>query len=221
MDYSMNRRTVVIFALILTAPLFASPARAQRHGGGGFSGRGMTFSRGGFRNRGPRVRRTNGYFGDSGFGPYYYSNFDSGAGYTDAPAPPYTVQQAAPAPASHHSEPMLLELQDDHWARVTNGESHTGGQLSEPSTANARRTPEAETLPAAMLVFRDGHQEEIGKYMIVGTTIFTRADFWSSGSWTHKVEVAELDVPATLRLNQERGAKFNLPSGPNEVMIRP
>jgi hypothetical protein len=30
-----------------------------------------------------------------------------------------------------------------------------------------------------------------------------------------------LDVPATLKLNQERGAKFSLPSGPNEVMIRP
>jgi hypothetical protein len=57
--------------------------------------------------------------------------------------------------------------------------------------------------------------------MIVGTTIYTGADYWSSGSWTQKVQIAELDVTATLKLNQERGAKFSLPSGPNEVMIRP
>jgi len=30
-----------------------------------------------------------------------------------------------------------------------------------------------------------------------------------------------LDVPATLKLNEDRGAKFSLPSGPNEVMFRP
>jgi hypothetical protein len=72
-----------------------------------------------------------------------------------------------------------------------------------------------------VLVFRDGHEEEIGKYVISGTTIYTSADRWSSGSWTRKVQIAALNVPATLKVNQERGAKFRLPSGPNEVMIRP
>jgi hypothetical protein len=224
MDYTMNRRTVVLFAVVLAAPLFASSAQAQRHGGGGFSGRGMGFSHGGaVRARGIRLRRSTGYFGDNGFGPYFYSDFDPGVGLNDAPAPQYIVQQAPPAPVQHHSEPMLLELQDDHWARITNGGSQAGAQLSEPTPSGAKthRTSESESLPPATLVFRDGHQEQIGKYMIVGSTIFTRTDFWTSGSWTRKVEVAELDIPATLKLNQQRGAKFSLPSGPNEVMIRP
>ena len=70
-------------------------------------------------------------------------------------------------------------------------------------------------------MFRNGHQEEIGKYLISGTTIYAGADYWSGGSWTRKVQLAELNVPATLKLNQDRGARFTLPSSPEEVMIRP
>ena len=55
-----------------------------------------------------------------------------------------------------------------------------------------------------MLVFRDGHQEEISRYTIVGGNIYTSADYWNSGSWTKKVPLAELDVPSTLQLNRER-----------------
>jgi uncharacterized membrane protein len=72
-----------------------------------------------------------------------------------------------------------------------------------------------------MLVFRDGHKEEIERYAIIGAVIYTRADYWSTGSWTRKVTIADLDVPATLKLNQERGGRFTLPSGPDEVVVRP
>ena len=51
--------------------------------------------------------------------------------------------------------------------------------------------------------------------------IYAKADYWTSGSWTTQIQVADLDVPATLRLNQERGLKFVLPAGPNEVVTRP
>jgi hypothetical protein len=71
------------------------------------------------------------------------------------------------------------------------------------------------------LVFRDGHQEEIEKYTIIGPVIHIRADYWSTGSWTRKVAITDLDLPATLKVNRERGGKFSLPSGPNEVVVRP
>jgi hypothetical protein len=216
----MDRRAMVLFAVVVTAPLFGSSAQAQRRGGGGFSGRGGGFSRGG--RGGIRLQRSAEYFGDYGW-PFFDSDLDYGVGLNEPPPPQYIVQQSAPAPVEHHSEPMLLELQDDHWARITEGgsQSSTHADVSPESGASRRRSSESESLPPATLVFRDGHQEQIGKYMIVGSTIFTRADFWTSGSWTRKVEVAELDIPATLKLNQQRGAKFSLPSGPNEVMIRP
>jgi hypothetical protein len=76
-------------------------------------------------------------------------------------------------------------------------------------------------LPPAVLVFRDGHVEEIDNYTIIGDTLYLKANYWVSGSWTRKVEIANLDVPATLKINEEHGSKFRLPSGPQEVVIRP
>jgi len=56
--------------------------------------------------------------------------------------------------------------------------------------------------------------------MIQGDVLFTNADYWSTGSWTRKISLTDVDIPASLKLNKERGTKFNLPSGPNEVVIR-
>ena len=72
-----------------------------------------------------------------------------------------------------------------------------------------------------MLVFRDGRQENVSSYTIIGKVLYTNADYWTTGSWTKKIQLADLDLPATLKLNQERGANFVLPAGPNEVVMRP
>jgi hypothetical protein len=61
----------------------------------------------------------------------------------------------------------------------------------------------------------------LSSYSIIGTLIYTKGDYWSSGNWTRKIQIADLDLPATLKQNQDRGVKFELPSGPDEVMIRP
>ena len=71
-----------------------------------------------------------------------------------------------------------------------------------------------------MIVYRDGRTEELGKYMIEGDTLYTNADYWSTGSWSRKISLSQVDIPASLKLNQERGSKFNLPSRPNEVVVR-
>jgi hypothetical protein len=76
-------------------------------------------------------------------------------------------------------------------------------------------------LPPAILVFHDGRREEVSDYTIMSGTIYSKADYWTTGSWSRKIQIADLDVPATLRLNQERGVKFVLPSSPNEVVVRP
>ncbi len=217
--------------LMLGATLFVSSARAQRHVG--FASAPASRA---------HARRAHRYFSGSAYAPYYYdSDYDSEPGMIGAPPPQVifapSAQTASPAQVPNPPESLVLELQGDHWVRLTNyGQSQTSGQFnqseSEPAShqpfavrsATTNQAPPAEPpsqLPAAVLAFRDGHREEIGKYTIVGRTIYTSADYWSSGSWTRKVQIAELDVPATLKLNQERGAKFSLPSGPNEVMIRP
>jgi hypothetical protein len=183
-----------------------------------------------------RARRN---FPGSFYAPYFYSDYDYGYDsepqMVQAPPPRITEQvaQPAPPPAAPAPDSVVIELQGDHWVRVTNyGQSQTDGASSQiepgqapnPQTAVARRAqaPEPPTeVPAAVLVFRDGRREEIGKYVVVGSTLYASADYWSTGSWTRKVQLGELDIPATLKLNRERSAKFSLPSGPNEVMVRP
>jgi hypothetical protein len=186
-----------------------------------------------------RQRRARGNFPGSFYWPYFYPDYDYDYGYDSEPQivetpPPQIIQQVAqPAPLAPAPDSVVIELQGDHWVRVTNyGQSQTDGPSSQPEPGRApnsqvavpRRTqaPEPPTdVPAAVLVFRDGHREEIGKYVVVGSTLYASADYWSSGSWTRKVQLSALDVPATLKLNEERDAKFSLPSGPNEVMVRP
>jgi hypothetical protein len=71
------------------------------------------------------------------------------------------------------------------------------------------------------LLFKDGRKEEVKSYTIVSAVMYSSTDYWSSGSWNRKIQLADLDVPGTLKLNQERGVKFVLPSAANEVVTRP
>ena len=126
-----------------------------------------------------------------------------------------------------------MGLRGDHWVRLTSyGPMEVPGESSEPLPARTDSPAQAggrgasvhaqapSQLPPAVLVFRDGHQEEAAKYTIVGTAIWIKTDYWSTGSWARKIPIADLNLDATLHLNQERGAKFNLPSRPSEVIVR-
>lgn len=238
----MNNGLVALALAMLGATAFGPSAQAQRHGVSAAVGRpGTTIARrGAVRTRFiGSVRGSRRFSSGSAFAPYLYSDYDSEPEAVEPP-PAQIVEQTAqpspPAPVPNRAGALVLELQDDHWVRITNsGQSQADGQsglreserVSNPQSATPsatlRRTQTDEpssALPRAVLVFRDGHKEEIAKYIIVGATIYTSAEDWSGSSWTRKVQITELDVPTTLQLNQERGAKFNLPSGPNEVMIR-
>lgn len=162
----------------------------------------------------------------------YYYDYDSEPEAMQAP-PPWAVPAQAeqpPAPAKP-IEPLVIERRGDEWVRIA-GYSESPAQ-AQSMKLSAGQAPPSETtgqnnagqpapkLPPAVLVFRDGHQEEIQRYTIIGQVIRIREDYWSTGSWTRKVAIADLDLPATLKANRERGGKFSLPSGPNEVVVRP
>lgn len=249
----MNSSSIALSLALLGTTVFASSAQAQRGGIGAAPAArgGMASARGGgFANRPAYVPRAHGnrgyfpgsgYFSGSGYFPYYDSGFDSGFDYgpaTTLPPPVVYVPGAppvAPEPPPKPAEAEVLELQGDHWVRLSLNRLPQGvGESAQPervvtppsmtpaAPAHQNPAPRPAVAPAsAMLVFRDGHQEAIGKYTIMGTTIYVSTDYWTSGAWTRKVQIAELDVPATLKLNQERGSNFRLPSGPEEVMIGP
>jgi len=165
-----------------------------------------------------------------GYGPYfYYPDYDYEEGTVQAPPPPVraAAQPAALAEDSKPADSVVMELRGDHWVRLTStGPVEVVGKASPAGAPSGSLsafdpTPAAQPLPAAVLVFRDGHREEAAKYTIVGGIIYLKADYWTTGSWTRKIRVTDLDVRATLKANIELGAKFSLPSRSSEVILRP
>lgn len=90
-----------------------------------------------------------------------------------------------------------------------------------PSNVEAAPAPPPAPLPPAILVLRDGRQFEVKSYAIIGNTLYAHQDYWTTGRWTRRIQISSLDIPATLKVNQERGSNFRLPSGPREVIVRP
>lgn len=234
--------------------LFALPGYAQR---GSLTGRGTGI---GARPHIPfRVRtghpggsltgrryRHNPYRRSRLIAPYLYPDYYYPDEYSDyyseqAPASPQeshvvVVENSQPRsqmPPPPPPESLVLELEGNHWVRITSsGQRESGMQAAGQGSGKSSRlrtlTPRENSalessheLPAAILVFRDGHREKISRYTIVGRTIYTKTDYWNAGSWTKKVPIAELNIPATMEINRERGTNFSLPSGPGEVVVRP
>jgi hypothetical protein len=75
-----------------------------------------------------------------------------------------------------------------------------GAAASQPPTG----TP---IIPAVVLVFRDQHKQEIESYAIVGQTLWNFAP-----QHVEKIPLAELDLAATVKANNERGRSFRVPS---------
>jgi hypothetical protein len=153
-----------------------------------------------------------GYYGT----PYFYSDYYEPSDFEyqpPEPSPPPVQVQAKTEPLP---DPVLLELHGSRWVRVTNF-----GESSDRALAAAETESKGKALPPAVLVYRDGHTEELSSYSIIGGSIHTKSNYWTTGTWTRTIPVADLDIPATLQQNEKRGVNFELPSGPDEVMLRP
>jgi hypothetical protein len=148
------------------------------------------------------------------------------------------LREERPQPAT---QPLMIELRGDRYVRVANdGEnaenalapanqpaSHeTRGSASVNRTApsvivsNIKSTSASE-LPPTVLIFRDGHSENVQDYAITDGVIYARGNYYTDGYWNKKIEVSSLNVPQTIQSNEARGVQFHLPGAPNEVITRP
>jgi hypothetical protein len=125
------------------------------------------------------------------------------------------------------SEPLMIELQNGRYVRVK-GSAADGEaapiSLSKDSGPVARAaviSASAPALPAAVLIFHDGHRVEVRDYSIADGSLYARGDFYTDGYWNKKIDLANLDVAQTQQANLDRNVKFVLPASPNEVITRP
>jgi hypothetical protein len=201
----------LISALVVL--LLAGVAPAQR-GGFGFGGHGG-FGGAGF-GRGFAHERGGAVFGY----PFLYDDYYVSGSMASLPGQPIVIVQPSSVAASApepKADPLMIELQGDHYVRVS---GQTSSSKQPAATLRSEPTPQGE-LPPAVLVYRDGHTEQVSDYVIANGTLYSRADYWEQGSWTRNIQLSALDLRATIATNQASGVKFVLPSGPYEVVTRP
>lgn len=82
--------------------------------------------------------------------------------------------------------------------------------VPQPHAANAYASTQDETpRPPTTLVFKDGHEVEVDNYAVVGPTLFDLTP-----GHARRVSLADLDLEATRRVNDDRGVVFEVPSSP-------
>jgi len=72
-------------------------------------------------------------------------------------------------------------------------------------TRPAKPLPDDKPGDPTMLVFRDGKRQEVNSYAIMGDSLFV----FDQGR--KKIALADLDIPATTKANDDRGVEFRLP----------
>ncbi len=207
---------VATFSLIL----LSLPVWAQRHGGSG----GAHFASGGAfaghssasfhsgnsgRSSGVHLRIGNPYYHPRSFygrrSYYPYAAYYPYAGYYGWYSDPLDYQnedQTADSYADAYSPAPYREngeLQRD--VQTLSGKID---RLQADVEARNRPKPDAE--PATALVFRDQHVEEVRNYAIAGGTLWVLNE-----QAAKKIPLAQLDLAATARINDDRGVDFQVP----------
>jgi hypothetical protein len=75
------------------------------------------------------------------------------------------------------------------------------------SDSAAQPDATASDQPQTVLVFKDGHQLEVANYAIVGSTLYDL-----TGGHRQKISLADLDLTATAKQNDDRGIDFQVPA---------
>jgi hypothetical protein len=219
------RRLLTFAAFLLVLSLVPVSAQRGSGGRGGFGGRGvaMTHSSAGHALAGVRsgsgfrsfgggfggVRiRTRGFhqrtrFGSPWFAGYtyggYYSPYwwDSSSTYSFDEDQEREVQLANQMNALSIQEQRLRERED--WLREREAQDSNARR-------QVRREEQPAPSPATVLVFRDQHRQEVVNYAIAGGTLWVLSE-----QAAKKIPLADLDLAATTKANDERGVEFQVP----------
>jgi len=139
---------------------------------------------------------------DTAFYPYYYGVPIPYAADSDAGMP---NDENEADDAEYQGGPTIFDR------RGSGPESYippVSDRHAETQPQNSMPTPTANDLaqPSTFLVFKDGHQLEVANYAIVSQTLYDLTP-----GHPRKIALADLDLPATERQNDDRGVTFQLP----------
>ena len=130
---------------------------------------------------------------------------------------PYAVPYAVPYDEEGDAEDDSRDIDYDRASAVRNphplAKRTVARDFGSKTTAPDKPEEPVTIQPSTVLVFRDGHQSDVVNYAIVGDTLF---DFGAGR--TRKILLADLDLTATQKANDDRGVDFQVPaSSPGKV----
>jgi len=154
-------------------------------------------------NRGRGYGYGRGGYGYSSYAvPYYIPTDGYGYDYVGGP-------ELYSGPPTGPYEPMMHMVAEPPPLRYPYGEPDPAPGPPDYAPSTPQQQPvgrDAKPNEPSVLVFRDGRQQEISNYAIMGQTVYV------FDKRTQKIALADLDVPATVKANDDRGLEFKIPA---------
>jgi hypothetical protein len=122
----------------------------------------------------------------------FFDYYDDGA----AAQPPTIITQPS------QPQPIVIVVPDRGDREI----SQRDQAPPDPPAPVAAAKPEPPP-PPTIVVLRDGHRLELTDYAITGDTLYDL-----HGGRAKKIAVSDIDLPATVKVNEERGFEFTLPN---------
>jgi len=158
--------------------------------------------------------------------PFFDPSFANYAAPPEYPAaqPPVIVVQPQSAPAapvtSAPVQPLTIELRGDRYVQIS-GDKESNAQVIDEVALSASQQSAKPPAQNVVLIFRDGHHEEVSNYTVADGYVYASSDYYTAGAWVRKIAISELNLPETMAVNQAQGAAFRLPKAANEVVVGP
>lgn len=145
--------------------------------------------------------------------PYYPLGYQSDFVYSGAAVGTYS----APAYMANHDAGvqsdlyrLQAELDQVRQQQAADRQQYTLSTPADtPRPVPATRPRPEPTAPATVLIFRDGRQAEIHNYAVVGQVLWIFSE-----ERARKVPLADLDLDASRKANEERGVEFAVQAKP-------
>jgi hypothetical protein len=142
--------------------------------------------------------RPNYYGWGGGYSVPYYGYYDNGD-YAGDPPPPDDQYSGGPTIFDRRGPGAPARYP------ANNAATAPGDNMTD-ADADTVPPPPAADQPRTLLVFKDGHQLEVENYAIIGNTLYNLSD-----GHRQKIALADLDLTATAKQNDDRGVDFELP----------
>lgn len=129
--------------------------------------------------------------------PAYDPGYDTGGG-----GGPY-LYSGPPGPQTPPAEQTLHIIVDQVPQKHVVREDELAD--AEPMPAPQHAVPDAKPGEPTTLVYKDGHKQQVTNYAIMGQTLYVFDER------TKKIALADLDIPATIQVNEDEGVEFQVP----------